>query len=1412
MILAEKMSDSSVSDDENPPRPVDLITGEHLDIPHSSDDEDETVDDDDDVLDYAVVLRQMRFGSGEDVERPRRVIREESNQRGGVLRTVNVVDLSNLNRFQIENTWRQYSNTFNFHGTVYQIKPTVIDDAQDIMENVRMFLQQVFDYMNRRFNPSDQISCYCTASGFDDSKGGGVSTPFMRLDQFRPAMLVQQVEAVVQSNDALAIDDGSFTLEIFRVVLPGAGGRINRAKFMTVMNRVENTLQYTRSLLKIPPVMHPFCLPSALWGAQKLVLGQGPTSHGRLFQNSRAIKCELRRVLRQAGLKLSVLEHRERIDLSDVKSIAKTSQFRSHPVVVWSREQCFSIIAKYNVDGWMPPLHLLLKGDEIFIVRKLNSFLGGRLGFFCIECETFSTSKFNHVCTIAYCRNCKTVCDNPNAVVDDPRRCPDCKRWFNSDLCFANHKKKHASLLYPKKKVCLVVRQCEICERDVACKNGVPNGKNAYNSRPHVCFKVHCSNCGGDFDPGKHRCHIRRINLDNPATKLKFERLKSKRYFYDIETEKKQLENGAFEFQPICVVLMSEDDIEEPEIFYGVDCMQKFIERVHVGPDSLEASGMRCDLYAHNGGKFDAFLAIRAFLLTREDMPDILFKGKKVLKMKVKKVSWLDSLTYLKCSLRNVPKLCGLSIDFRKGFFPHDFNTPENRDYDGPLPPKDSFGLKFHQKDEIREFEEWYAEEENRLAESGETYNLKEEMIAYCVDDVRVLRAGFLKFDQNVYDLTGFRCGQGNCTMAGLANLHLLTTIPDKAIGQIPTRGYSNQDVQSRIGLVYMHYLDRHVYANGLQHARKGEGEANLVVEGKVIKADGYHEASNTIEEFAGCMWHGCLKCFTPSTHNPVNGRSMLDCRGEFENRNARLRKAGYTVKITWECDFKARLKTDDEFAAEIAGLERDFSFLRQPFDLRNALFGGRTEAFKLLEEVDLAKGESIHYMDVTSLYPSRMAKCEFPLGHPKVLTDVPVADIRKHKGLIHLKILPTRNSHIPFLPSHVVTKSGFTKLVYTNCSQCARECNFELDSCQHTEEERALVGVYTSHELGPALAAGYIPLKIYEIWHYHNWTTETYKPYVKCWLKVKQEASGYPAWADTDEKKRLYIKQYKEREDIDLNPAKIEKNPARRNIAKFFMNSSWGFLGRRLDTTEKKLIKQPDVFFKHMCDTSRENKEAHWLTDDCLLFTSQPVKDWVRPDKKGSLVHAIYTTSHARIMLTEALSKLGERALYCDTDSIIFKKKKRGQERGDLKVGDYLGDWTDEEPGGIIVNFVAGGAKNYGYLLSLPDGSQKPKFKVRGITLNNTSDKVVNFETLKDLVLECKLNNIMGDWEDSDENGIPLREIRVPTLNFKRITCGEGAFTIQPEETFKTYKLVFDKRVLDPNSFMSYPFGHVNE
>ena len=150
-------------------------------------------------------------------------------------------------------------------------------------------------------------------------------------------------------------------------------------------------------------------------------------------------------------------------------------------------------------------------------------------------------------------------------------------------------------------------------------------------------------------------------------------------------------------------------------------------------------------------------------------------------------------------------------------------------------------------------------------------------------------------------------------------------------------------------------------------------------------------------------------------------------------------------------------------------------------------------------------------------------------------------------------------------------------------CKTCTDTLN--QNPCTHSEQERAILGTWCHVELMKAIEKGYKVLKIHEVWHFPVHTDELFKEYVNTFLKIKQEASGYPKECVTDEQKQRYIDEYYEHEGIRLDPEKIVYNPGLRSLAKLMLNSLWGMLllfvfyvtlvssvGRAWDCSEKKL------------------------------------------------------------------------------------------------------------------------------------------------------------------------------------------------------------------------------------------------
>ena len=73
------------------------------------------------------------------------------------------------------------------------------------------------------------------------------------------------------------------------------------------------------------------------------------------------------------------------------------------------------------------------------------------------------------------------------------------------------------------------------------------------------------------------------------------------------------------------------------------------------------------------------------------------------------------------------------------------------------------------------------------------------------------------------------------------------------------------------------------------------------------------------------------------------------------------------------------------------------------------------------------------------------------------------------------------------------------------------------------------------------------------------------------------------------------------------------------------------------------------------------------------------------------------YVIAGARLHLYKYLDKLQERAIYFDTDSVIFVQTSG--ESPLVETGENLGDMTSElKQSEFIEDFVSGGPKNYAY------------------------------------------------------------------------------------------------------------------
>jgi phosphoribosylamine-glycine ligase len=113
-------------------------------------------------------------------------------------------------------------------------------------------------------------------------------------------------------------------------------------------------------------------------------------------------------------------------------------------------------------------------------------------------------------------------------------------------------------------------------------------------------------------------------------------------------------------------------------------------------------------------------------------------------------------------------------------------------------------------------------------------------------------------------------------------------------------------------------------------------------------------------------------------------------------------------------------------------------------------------------------------------------------------------------------------------------------------------------------------------------------------------------------------------------------------------------------------------------------------------------------------------------------------------------------------------------------------------KPGEYIEDIVSGGPKNYACRVVNDKDVTKTICKVRGITLNYNSSKLVNFDIIRKMVLKCGPRDVIVHTDKK----------------IKRKHKGGGGVSIVTEPEDKMYRISFLKRrrLSDNNSV---PFGY---
>lgn len=1265
--------------------------------------------------------------------------------------------------YSVKKIREQKIEKFRTIGSTYKVNFKNIEVTEDVLLTLKRIFKAIFEDITKGAKSNDLVRLVVECPSLDYP----IVVPFGKLPTLTPERFMAEIERVLQSNEDLVIDE-SLTLEVTLVDMPEGGAR-KRCKFVNT----DKFLFDKRSIIQIKNNDDLCC-------ARAIITAKAKIDHHEKW-NSIRFGCDIQRQLAMQ-LHSDAKIPPGKCGLDEIEQFQKI--LINYQINVVSKEHFNGII--YTGPDVDNKIYLFFHDGHFDVITSMAGFLSR--SYYCTKCCKGYNTKEAHKCN-DICYACRKI---HKSSEEESISCNKCNRHFRGRECFNLHRR----LTTKGNSTCSLIYRCKDCNSTVNTK---------LSKKQHICGNVYCDICKDFFEEG-HMCYMlpaENKTVSNPMADEETD-------MFDVDHDKVFI---FFDFECTQEDIVQCEEKYNPDVFgkctnclkanCGVyehkpnlcvaqkvctACLDKEDECKNCGPREMVFSGentltdfcqwlfseenYKATVLCHNFQGYDSY-PILQYLYSNAVQPKIVPSGAKIMCLTVPscKIKMIDSINFLPMALAKLPAMFGFS-ELKKGYFPHLYNRKRNQNVilQG-LPDVSYYNPDGMKPPEKQDFMQWYN------AHKYDRFDFQQELRNYCKSDVDILKRCCLKFRENFINITGVDPFERCITIASACNLVFRTNfLQAETIALIPPHGYKPEQKQSIKALQWIKYI-AHSEGRTIQHARNG-GEKAI----GPFRVDGYYESQEgekVVLEFHGDYWHGNPTKYARTTINSVNQMSMGELYDKTVEKQNFLENEGYTYRSIWETDFDQSLKENSKMKFFVDKLD-----IVTPLEPRDAFYGGRTEAYTMFKEATVE--EQVKYYDVTSLYPYINKTGKIPIGHPAIITE-DFSVLEDYEGLVKCKVLPPRDLFHPVLPCR-----NNKKLLFHLCKTCAETKN--QDKCNHTNEERSFVGTWVTDEVKIAVKKGYKVVKIYEVWHFDKLSqydpiTKTgglFTEYVNTFLKIKQEASGFPAWCQTEDDKNKYINMYHQKEGILLEYKNIKKNLGIRALAKLMLNSFWGKFGQRANLEQVDFVTEPNIYFDKLTSDQEVVTAVNYVSNDMIEMRWKYAESFANSNTNTNVVIAAYTTAQARLKLFSYLDNLGQRALYADTDSVIFTAKD-----GEWKpvLGDYLGDMTDEVPGNEVNVFMTGGAKNYAFKLQNPDDNGNyTHCKIRGITLNCKNLLNVNFDVLMNFVTKSPLGKV---------SVVDANKISRARDNAQIVTILEK----------KDYRIVFDKRVIREN-YISYPYG----
>ena len=919
---------------------------------------------------------------------------------------------------------------------------------------------------------------------------------------------------------------------------------------------------------------------------------------------------------------------------------------------------------------------------------------------------------------------------------------------------------------------------------------------------------------------------------------------------WDIEVNQERDEDGFKSHKPNLIVafeiIIKHGVIDDPEgfvdnlnpkVFEGYDCVERYCEWVMEEESNVKqkhkSKGYKQTIcIAHNSRGYDSRFVLK-YLDSKSLVPHTIRAngGSSIQQIAIKnrKIIWIDSLNFFNQPLSQLPKTYGIKNTV-KGYFPHGFNTMENQNYIGSIPDisyyhpeytkiinhKGKLDYSEHQK-----LVDWHTEQ----VKANVVFNMKEELLKYCIDDCKVLLKAVLIFRNIIIDKSIKTITQENGNIEDVKldidPFREAITIPSLAckinrnhfLPKNTIEAYTDSKKhQSKIAshwlyhvmssenielfpefhlkVIYSpqtHELKTKVFRDEVRvkldesikfahHFQNKNGLAEFDI-------DAFDPKTNTTYEFNGDYWHGNPNVLQSDT-------KIAEIRyKKTKEREHILKLLGFKHVAMWEDEWKHQMNNfDSGYRDEIVQHVED-NFI----DPRNALHGGRTEVFKTFYEAK-SPGEIIFGFDISSQYPAVMALDPYAVGvkrNKKYTPQQLTIELLNGTfcGLVKCDLRCPKDMYIPTMPS----KGPESRLLFDL-----------LD--KHRQE-------YASPELKFALEEGYEITKVYNT-HSYAEKEGLFKEYVECFYKMKIENTQFY----TSEECEVINRGFKEKGlNIVIESSNTCNNPGLRGVAKLFLNSLWGKFGTREIMTEYTYVRSMKELYRITSNPKTKLTNFHIIHENLVEVQHERNVELTDPPDYVSPITAVFTTSNARVRLAKFLKSLHpSQVLYCDTDSCYFAYNPNNPEHIDprsiklpekVELGDGLGQWEMELSDGK--KWAATGAKSYAVECQNPKNNC---LKTKGITIDFKNKDKITFESMASVAkamndVPLEQQQVLLDKKDLIKNDRPF----ILTEPRFRFGYDKKTKTITTQDGDNMTKIIQNtaglKRYIKNN--ITYPYGY---